>query len=215
MEAWKPDRILKVLVGWITYLFLFSWLPLIRVLFDGASYSWGTHHFGVLFHASGIESDVWLLVFKSALLGALIYGALRGANAWFRWLLVAWSAVLMADVAHGAITNRDGFEFHGETLGVHLNLGIPVVIIVLAFSALAFYWAYREGKSSPPRRSPAWTPKNTRLLSAFLLVLPIQFLLLRFGEPHGTTDAAGVLLTMAQTLLLPFALYPWSRSGER
>lgn len=212
MEAWKPDRILKVLVGWITYLFLFSWLPLIRVVFDGASYSWGTTHFGVFFYAVGVQAGAWLLVFKSGLLGTLIYGALRGANSWFRWLLVAWSAVLTADVIHGAISNPDGFDFHGETLGVHLNLGVPVVAVVVGFSLLAVYWAYRDPKRSPGHRSPPWAPRNKRLLTLFFLLLPIQFLLLRFGEPHGTTDAIGVLLTMAQCVLLPFALYPWFRS---
>jgi len=162
--------------------------------------------------ANGVQAGAWLLVFKSGLLGTLIYGALRGANARFRWLLVAWSAVLTADVIHGAISNPDGFEFHGDTLGIHLNLGVPVVAVVVGFSLLAVYWAYREPKRSPGHRSPPWAPRNKRLLTLFFLLLPIQFLLLRFGEPHGTTDAIGVLLTMAQCVLLPFALYPWSGS---
>ena len=76
--------------------------------------------------------------------GELLLGNdLRGANARFRWLLVAWSAVLTADVIHGAISNPDGFEFHGDTLGIHLNLGVPVVAVVVGFSLLAVYWAYR------------------------------------------------------------------------
>ena len=54
-----------------------------------------------------------------------------------------------------------------------------------------------------------WSQRNKKLLAAFFLLLPIQFVLLRFGEPHGTTDAIGVLLTIAQCPLLAAALYPW------
>jgi hypothetical protein len=38
------------------------------------------------------------------------------------------------------------------------------------------------------------------LLAIALGLLPIQFVLLRFGEPHGTTDQIGVILTIAQWL---------------
>jgi hypothetical protein len=34
----------------------------------------------------------------------------------------------------------------------------------------------------------------------------MQFVLLRFGEPHGLTDQAGVILTVLQWLLLGWAL---------
>ncbi|GAB4526604.1 MAG: hypothetical protein Kow00133_15470 [Amphiplicatus sp.] len=39
-----------------------------------------------------------------------------------------------------------------------------------------------------------------------LAILPVQFALLRFGEPHARTDEIGVILTIAQWLAIVFAL---------
>jgi hypothetical protein len=36
----------------------------------------------------------------------------------------------------------------------------------------------------------------------------VQFLLLQFGEPHGTTDQIGVVITILQWLLVGAALRP-------
>ncbi|MDX1577117.1 MAG: hypothetical protein R3266_01480 [Gemmatimonadota bacterium] len=210
--GWKPDRILKAIVFWITYLFVFSWLPLVRVLMDGESYQWGTSHFGVVFSSAGFGPDAWLVVFKSALLGLLLFGALRGANRWFRGLLAVWSVAIAADVIHSAITDPGGFEFHGDTLGIHLNLGLPVVAVVLFFAGLALYWVVREARRNPPVRRPPWTAFNRTLFLFWGLLLPVQFVLRRFGEPHGTTDAIGVLLTIAQCPLLAAAFWPWRRA---
>ena len=41
----------------------------------------------------------------------------------------------------------------------------------------------------------------------------MQLVLLRVGEPHGTTDQIGVLVTIAQWFLLSIALWPGRRSG--
>ena len=35
MNDWKPDGLLKALLFWITYLLVFSWLPLVRLIMDG------------------------------------------------------------------------------------------------------------------------------------------------------------------------------------
>jgi hypothetical protein len=47
------------------------------------------------------------------------------------------------------------------------------------------------------------------LLSIAAILLPIQFILLRFGEQHGTNDQIGVILTMLQLVVLNLGLYPW------
>jgi len=211
MDAWKPDRSLRALMCWIVFLLVFSWLPLVRILMDGETYTWGTRHFGRVFSASGWQPDAWLLVAKSALLMGLLYGALRGAGVRFRQVLVFWSLLLVADVIHAAITQPDGFEFHGDTLGIHLNLGLAVVAVTAAFVALAIAWVVREGRSGVAARSVPWTPRNARLLGLFAVLLPLQFVLLHYGEPHGTTDAVGVMITIASCPLLAAALYPWSK----
>jgi hypothetical protein len=43
---------------------------------------------------------------------------------------------------------------------------------------------------------------------ALASLLPMQLVLLRIGEPHGTADEIGVLITMAQWFLLSIALWP-------
>jgi len=214
MEAWKPDWILKALVCWIAFMLVFSWLPLVRVLMDGVSYTWGTTHFGHTFSSAGWHLDAWLLVAKAALLGGLLFGALRGAGILFRQVLVFWSLLLAADVMQAAIRDPGGFEFHGDTLGIHLNLGLAVVLVVAGFAALAIYWVVREGRRGEPERHVPWTRRNARLLRLFAALLPLQFVLLRFGEPHGTTDAIGVLITIASCPLLAVALYPWPPRDE-
>lgn len=211
MTDWKPDSILKALVVWITYLLVFSWLPLVRVLSDGESYRWGTSHFGWGFSAAGWEAGAWLLVFKSALLIGLLCGALRGANKAFQWGLLVWSIVLAADILFQFFNNPSGFEFHGDTLGIHLNLGWTAVTVTVGFAVLAGYWVLREVRTGGAPRAPVWVDRNRQALGVFVLLLPLEFLLLRTGAPHGGTDVAGVLLTIASVPFLAWALYPRPR----
>lgn len=212
MHDWKPDGLLKTLVVWIVFLFVFSWLPLVRAAMDGESYRWGTTHFGVQFASAGVGPAVWLLVFKSLVLGALLYQALRRRGRLFGAAMVVWSWLIAADSIHAFVTDPGGFEFHGDTLGIHLNLGWTVLAVTLGFALIATYWvARRAGRPAGP--TPGWGSRNRWLLGLCLLLLPIQFGLLRFGAPHGATDAAGVLLTIAQCPLLAAALYPWPDGG--
>ena len=204
----KPTRIDKLLAFWATYLLVFSWLPLVRCVFDGETYRWGTSHFGFGFSAAGIGPDLWLLVVKSAVLFYLLWGLLRGSDPVHRVALVVWNVAWFADGLLGFIWNPDGMMFHGDTLDIHLNIGLLVPVVTGVFAALTVVWAIRWRPGSSP--APEWTPLNRRLLIACVALLPIQFVLLRFGGPHGTTDAIGVLLTIAQCPLIAAALYPWS-----
>ncbi len=210
MSTWRPDRILRILIFWITYLFVFSWLPLVRIVMDGDTYQWGTTHFGYLFHANTLSADALLLVLKSAMLAWMLCLGLRGAGALFRGFILIWNMVMTADVIYQVISNPGGFEFHGDTLGIHLNLGLSVIAVVAGMTLLTVYWIGWLSQSRAAPSPPAWAPRNRTLLTVFFLLLPIQFVLLRFGEPHGTTDAIGVFLTIAQCPLLATALYPWS-----
>jgi hypothetical protein len=214
MNTWKPDRILKVLIFWITYLFVFSWLPLVRILMDGESYQWGTLHFGRMFSANSMSADAWLLVVKSALLAWILYLGLRGAGVLFRGLLLVWNMTMSADVIYQVITNPGGFEFHGDTLGIHLNLGVSVIAVVAGMTLLSVYWIGWMAPTRAAEVAPVWAPRNKTLLTAFVLLLPVQFILLRFGEPHGTTDAIGVFITIGQCPLLAMALFPWTSDSE-
>ena len=212
--SWKPTPSVKLLAAWTAYLLVFSWLPLVRCTFDGESYRWGTSHFGASFSAAGIGADLWLPAFKAIVLVYLLWGLLRGAGAVHRWSLVGWNLAWFVDALLSYRRDPDAMMFHGDTLGIHLNLGLVVPASTGLFFALALLWALRESKRSDTAPRPGWTDRNRRLLAGWTLLLPLQFLLLRFGAPHGTTDAIGVLLTIAQCPLLLAAFYPWKVAGR-
>lgn len=61
--SYKVARLVHViLMGWISLLFLFGWLPLLRSLMDGPSYQWGTTLLGLRFAGAGIAGDFWFLI---------------------------------------------------------------------------------------------------------------------------------------------------------
>ncbi len=203
----RPDTWIKVLAGWISYLLVFSWLPLLRAAFDGPTYQWGTTHFATQFRGAGVSPDIWVPALKCGVMALLLWLAYRRRDALFRALLVLWSGVLAVDAIQATIRAPESFEFHGDTLGIHVNLGPAVVTLFTLAFGVSLAWSWRN-RGAEAIRVP-WIARNRRLLLIWLLLLPIQFVLLRFGEPHGTTDAVGVLLTIAQCPLLAGALYPW------
>jgi len=42
--------------------FMLVWLPLLRCLFDGETYSWGQNYFVITFSSTGIESGYFILI---------------------------------------------------------------------------------------------------------------------------------------------------------
>jgi hypothetical protein len=65
----------------------------------------------------------------------------------------------------------------------------------------------RDARRASPRPALTdWTHRNTRWVLALAALLPMQFVLLRIGEPHGSTDQIGVLITIVQWFLLSIAL---------
>jgi len=205
----KPTLIAKVLALWTAVLLVFSWLPLVRCVFDGDTYRWGTSHFGFSFSAEGIGPDLWLPVVKSGVFFFLLCGLLRGAGVIHRALMVLGYLAWPIDGVLAYFRNPEGLMFHGDTLGIHLNLGKLVPIVTGVFALLTLVWAAGESNRDSTKAGPGWTNRNRRLLVIWLLLLPVQFVLLRFGAPHGTTDAIGVFITIAQCPLLVAALYPW------
>ena len=77
------------------------------------------------------------------------------------------------------------------------------------FALSVAWWSSirRSVGNAPPR---ALTSKKKAIVKACLAFLPIQLILLIFGEPHGLTDETGVIGTMLQWVLLAYAFYPGS-----
>lgn len=208
MSDWRPDRLLRVVLGWTALTFVFAWLPLIRGLFDGPSYEWGTAFYGYAVRGAGVGGDYWVLLLQSALGGAILWLGWRGARMPFHLLLIAWNALLFSDGLYNSLTHPERYRFRGDTLGIDVSLAWVGPLLFGTFFGLALVWVTRDLRNRTAHASPPWTRLNTTWLAALTGLLPIQFLLLRSGAPHGTTDKIGVLITIAQWLLLGVALRP-------
>lgn len=84
-----PTVWLSLLTFLISLTFMMVWLPLVRSLFDGSSYVWGTIFFGFNFGGAGITADYLFLILQLGLYGLLFFTMYRSRN---RVLFLACSA---------------------------------------------------------------------------------------------------------------------------
>lgn len=206
MTRWRPDGLLRLILLYIVVGTLFIWLPLNRGLMDGATYEWGLFSLG----GTGLSGDYWMLPLLFLLNGSVLWLGWRGARRPFHWLLLLLLLLNLAQSILLTVAGPEDLVFRGETLGMEIPIGKALLTADLLFLALGVAWVWRDLRSGPVRRSVPWSRMNRRLMTLYVALLPIQFLLLRFGEPHGTTDQIGVLLTAGQLLLLNAACYPWA-----
>jgi len=199
----RSDRLLQGLLLWTALTTLIFWLPSIRGLFDGASYEWGA--FG--FRGRGIAGDYWFVATGSLAAIALQFLAWRGPRAAFYVMFGGWHLYLAVATALAAIADPASLHFTGDTLGVDVSLAVAAPTFMGIAAALVLFWIVRDARGGISRPAlSAWSQKNTRWVLALAALLPMQLVLLRVGEPHGTTDQIGVLITIAQWFLLSIAL---------
>lgn len=190
----------------VAFTFIIAWLPLVRSILDGPSYEWGTAFFGYGFSGAGISGDFWFLVAQGLLAFAILYLGFRTPGAASYLLLTPWLALNAGSYVHGYLANPEALMFHGDTLGVHVNIGLfAVALYGGALVAAAAAAVLEMGGGRKPARF-AWTRANTIALLAALALLPVQFLLLRYASGREFADQAGVILTMAQWAAIVFAL---------
>jgi hypothetical protein len=202
--TWKPDPVLRLLLGWTALTTLVFWLPFIRTLMDGPTYEWGLAGQG----GRGLQGDVWLPVLGAAFALLIRYLGWRGAGLPFHALLLLWLVPLGALASWAALSNPDDFRFQGDSLGINIPLAWAGPAIFGGLALVAIVWVVRDLRSGRRPEVLPWAPANRAWTLALVGLLPIQFLLLRFGEPQSTTDQIGVILTIAQWLLVGFALKP-------
>jgi hypothetical protein len=201
-------RLLKGLLLWTALTTMVFWLPFVRGLFDSASYQWG----GFGFSGRGTDGDYWFVAVASILAIALQYLAWRGPRGAFYVLFGGWHLYLAFTTTAAAISDPASLRFQGDTLGVDVSFAVAAPVFMGIAAALVLFWIVRDARSATPRPSlTAWSVRNTRWVLALAALLPMQLVLLRVGEPHGTTDQIGVLITIAQWFLLSVAL--WLRLG--
>ena len=209
----QPDRLLRFILGWTTVTLLFVWLPLIRGVMDGPSYVWGSSYWGITVGGAGLAGHYWLLVVQGTIGLSILWLGWRRPRPPFHWLLLIWHGVFGTDAIYSSISNPERYRFRGDTLGIDVSLAWAGPLLFGGFFVLAIVWAVQDVRRRARQRVPSLPRWNTPLLAGLLLLLPLQFILFRFGQAHGITDQIGVILTIGQCLLLGEALKPRHRAG--
>jgi hypothetical protein len=211
MRVWQ-NTLLYILLTWTVLQHILSYLPLMRVLMDGSSYSWGEPWFGTMFQSSGLEGDWWLLVIRLVIgVAIIVLGTRYAARGLFLPLLLLWQGVAFANMAFIGLTADGPNYFTGDTLGVKFDINVIFPVMFGLHFALTLLWAWGERSSQIDRQMPRWTLANTVLFVLWLATLPVAYYLLSTGEPHGTTDQYGVLVTIGGWLIFFLAMLPFGK----
>lgn len=201
---WTPARPLRWLLVWTSLTTVIFWLPVVRGAFDGPSYSWGL--FG--FAGKGLSGDYWFSCLGAVFALTLLFLSWRRGGPLSLALLALWHVGLVLGVIYWAWSDPEGFVIQGDTMGMEISLAWlgPILFAVPAAAAVWLLW--REARRDLLLQRAPLGRRNKRWLWMLLALLPIQFVLLHWGEPLGTMDQVGVLLTVAQWLLVGTALRP-------
>ena len=207
--SWKPDKLLKVILIWTMLTLIFVWLPLVRGVMDGDSYEWGNSFWGVEIGGRGIHGQYWVLVLQGLFGIALLYLGWRGAKQPFHWLLLIWHLSLASQATYNSLSSPEDYRLKGDTMGIDVSLAWVGPLFFGGFALLSIVWVVRDLKRKRESFWLRWSRANRVLLLIAIGLLPIQFLLLRYGLPQSPRDQLGVVLTMLQWVLINLALYPW------
>lgn len=183
----------------LTLPFILFWLPFLRSLFDGASYEWGNTVFGVTFHGAGTGGDFWFPTVGTILGIVLLWSGWRGPDRIFRPLALIVVGLWFADSAY-TIGSGNDIMFEGATLGVALSIG-KIALAYYGVLLALILWGFRR----PARAGLPLGLANYALLIVVLALLPAQYYLLSAGRGQEASDQSGVIVTMAQWLLLSAA----------
>jgi hypothetical protein len=189
------------------------WLPLIRGLMDGATYEWGVSFLGKQFGGKGLSGDYWFLLLEAIIAIAVVYLGWRGARQPFPWLLLLWNVSGLLNASYLAIRFPEEYRFQGDTLGVDISVAWIGPVFWGLLTLLSILWMVGNLKAGITKEPARWARTNWLLLLIAAAMLPLQFVLLRFGEPHGLRDQVGVVLTMLQWLILNLSFVQW-QSGR-
>jgi hypothetical protein len=159
------------------------------------------------FRGDGLSGDLWFAALKAALGVALLWFGWRAPNGRVRWAIVAYLALILVDTLFNVNARPEAFRVRDAQVGLDFSLAVAAPILDGLFLLLGLLWAWR----APTLATPAPGRANRLLLGLALLLLPLQFLLLRSVEGADSSASAGVLLTMLGWLLFSAALAPWGR----
>lgn len=190
-----PDRVAQIALSFFSLTTVVFWLATVRGAFE-PSYQWGL--FGL--SGRGMRGDYWFPLIGAFGALAVLAGGWR-CRRWAFTTLAAWSVLVLGAVIAAGVSNPNDFRFRGDTLGIDVSLvwlGPPLFAAGAAVSLLAAWRAYRRA----PVAAAAWNVRNSRWLATLAAALPIQLVLLRFEIAGSLSDQIGVLVTVAQWLMV-------------
>ncbi|MEO8068547.1 MAG: hypothetical protein ABI599_12700 [Flavobacteriales bacterium] len=202
--TWRPDRLLKILLIWTSFTTLIFWLPTVRGAFDGDSYEWGV----LGFSGRGISISYWFPLTGSLFSIVLLWLGWRGARFPFNMLLGGWHSFLAVGLTMVVQQDPDGFHLKGDTVGMDIDLALVGPVFFGGWMLLTWWWIVRDFRQNRNNDVPTWTKRNRAWLSVLVALVPVQFILLHSGTIESLRDQLGVLLSVAQWLILGAAFVP-------
>jgi hypothetical protein len=172
------------------------WLATVRGAFDGMSYQWSLLGFG----GRGVDGDYWFpLLCASATLIVL-----AGGWRYRRWAFVAmaiWSILVLIVVIEAVVSNPNDFRFRGDTLDIDVSLVLigPMLFGVGAVLSILSAWRVNRRRKIS---AAVWDTRNARWFAVLAAALPLQFVLLRFGDEDSLSDQIGVIITIVQWCMI-------------
>lgn len=209
LPLWRDDRLLFFVVLGVSLLNSWLWWVPVRCVMDGPAFEWMNTFGRARLSGAGMDGHFLVLALLSGYFVGLVYLGWRGGSAPFKPLLLLWCGVSFASSLLQYLAHPDGYRFRGDTLGIDIQLGWTMAALHGGLLLLALAWVTRDYLRPRQRRVVAWNRRNTRWLAAALIVMPVQFALLRFGPMHDATDVAGWFLTYGQWVMINVAFLPW------
>ena len=199
----------NILLFVVSFTFLIVWLPLIRSIFDGPSYVWGTTLFGIPISGAGLSPSLLFVFFQFVFYIFLFFSFYWFANrAVFRTLIISWFVMVFGNFFYDIAVNGDTM-FHGDTMDVHFSLLSIVLPLGIIAALLTAYVIYRDSRHD--NVAIGWSKKNSLIAAIIYGPLPIQAILFATGEPHDLGDQIGVVIAIAQAFLTPLIVRPYKK----
>ena len=206
------NRLFNSLLIFSGITFMLVWLPFLRCLFDGKSYSLGQDYFGFSFRSAGIEPDYFILIPFLVFFVAFFYSFYWIKNrAVFYVLIILWWIHTFGNLLFGLIRDGDS-TFHGDTLDVHIS--ISMIVIPLSILAILLILGIILKDRKLPEVAIPWNRRNNIKILLILGPLPLQAIMYATGEAHGLTDEISVLITILQSFLIPIIFFPSKKKTE-
>lgn len=206
------NRLFNSLLIFSGITFMLVWLPLIRCLFDGKSYSWGQDYFGFSFRSSGVEPDYFILIPFLLFFIAFFYSFYWIKNRKvFYVLMILWWIHTFGNLLFMILRDGDS-TFHGDTLNVHIS--ISMIVVPLSILALLLILGIILKDKKLKEVATQWNRRNTIKALIILGPLPLQAIMFATGEPHGLTDEISVIIAILQSFLIPTIFFPSKQKIE-